>query len=51
MNDSTGLHPKDYHVHPFDDVIDDIITDLVFVLRYELGEDFDDFKFELKICI
>ena len=32
VNDSTGMHPKDYHVHPFDDLIDDIITDLVFVL-------------------
>ena len=48
VNDSTDMHPKDYHVHPFDDLIHDIITDLVFVLRYELGEDFDDFKFEFN---
>ena len=48
VNDSTGMHPKDYHVHPFDDLIDDIITDLVFVLRYELGKDFEDFQFEFN---
>ena len=48
MNDSKDMHPKDYHVHPFDDLIHDIITDLVFVLRYKLGEDFDDFKFKFN---
>lgn len=51
--ETTGLHPKDYRVHPFSPLLIEISEELTKIVRQELCDDFDfDFNFmEIKVYV